>query len=145
MAENAAGKQRGKPFRKGQSGNPAGKPKGTKNIATRAAEAMLDDEAERLTRRAIERALEGDTPALRLCMERLIPAKRDRPIKFKLPSIESAADAAKAIGSVLAAVAAGEVTPQEAAEVASLIETYAKVLEIRDLECRIATLERKVY
>jgi hypothetical protein len=144
MAENTAGKQRGKPFRKGQSGNPAGKPKGTKHMATRVAEALLDGEAERITRKAIERALEGDTTALRLCLERLIPARRDRPITFELPPVETAADAAKAIGSVLTAVAAGEVTPQEAAEVASLIETYAKALEIRDLESRIATLEQKV-
>jgi hypothetical protein len=61
MAENAALKQRrrgrGRPFEPGQSGNPAGKPKGTRHQLTMLAEQLLEGEAEELTRKAIERAL----------------------------------------------------------------------------------------
>jgi hypothetical protein len=69
-AENTAGNQRGRPFKKGRSGNPAGKPKGARHRATVAAEALLDGEAEGLTRKAIEMALAGDGTALRLCLDR---------------------------------------------------------------------------
>ena len=71
--EITALKQRGRPFKPGQSGNPLGRPKGARNRATIAAEALLDGEAEALTRKAIELALDGDTTALRLCLERLMP------------------------------------------------------------------------
>jgi hypothetical protein len=72
--EFAAVKQRGRPFKPGQSGNPLGRPKGVRNRATVAAEALLEGEAEALTRKAIELALAGDPTALRLCLERISAA-----------------------------------------------------------------------
>ena len=66
-------------FRKGRSGNPKGRPMGVRNKATEAAELVLDGEAEALTRKAVERALEGEASALRLCLERIIPPRRERP------------------------------------------------------------------
>lgn len=68
-------KQRGRPFEKGQSGNRDGRPQGSRNKATLAVEALLEGEAEALTRKAIERALEGDIQALRLCLERVCPVR----------------------------------------------------------------------
>ncbi len=144
MAENSARKQRGKPFAKGQSGNPTGKPKGARHRATLAAETLLDGEAEALTRKAIDRALEGDGVALRLCLERILPARKDRPLSLQVPKIEKAADAARAMGAILAGVASGLVTPSEANEIARLIETYLKTLEVTDLEDRLASLETKI-
>lgn len=142
-AENSAGKQRGRPFQKGQSGNPAGKAPGTRNKATRAIEDMLDGEAEKLTRKAIEMALGGDGAALRLCMDRLLPARKDRPVTFNLPPIQTAADAAKAAGSLLVAVSEGAITPTEAAELGKLIENYVKALEASEFEERLAQLETR--
>ena len=55
-----AKKGRGRPFPKGQSGNPGGRPRGSSNRATRAAEMLLDGEATALTRKAVELALAGD-------------------------------------------------------------------------------------
>jgi hypothetical protein len=78
-------KVRGKPFRKGQSGNPAGKLKGTRNAATLAAEALLDGESAALTRKAIELARKGDMAALRLVFTRIVPPRRERPFQFALP------------------------------------------------------------
>jgi len=75
MTEFAAGKQRGRPFERGVSGNPAGKPKGARHRATLAAEALLDGEAEALTRKAIELALEGNIFALKICLDRILPAR----------------------------------------------------------------------
>ncbi len=143
-AEITASKQRGRPFRKGQSGNPDGKPKGTRNRATLAAEALLDGEAEALTRRAVEAALGGDMVAMRLCLERICPPRRDRPISFRLPRMEGAADAAKAIAAITKGVASGEVTPCEAAELSKLIDAYTRALEATDFEARLTALEQPV-
>jgi len=121
-------------------GNP-GKPKGTRHKATRAALALLDGEAEALTRQAVTLALEGDTTALRLCLERIAPAKRDAPVTFDLPPMQSAADAAKAAGAVLDAVALGDLTPTEGAHIMGLVETYRRTLETTELEARVAALE----
>ncbi len=122
------------------AGNP-GRPPGARHKATRAALALLDGEAEALTRQAVTLALEGDTTALRLCLERIAPPKRDAPVTFDLPPMQSAADAAKAAGAVLDAVALGDLTPTEGAHVMSLIETYRRTLETTELEARVAALE----
>lgn len=121
-------------------GNP-GKPKGTRHKATQAALALLDGEAEALTRKAVELALNGDGAALRLCLERIAPPRRDAPVSFDLPPMQSAADAAKAAGAVLDAVALGDLTPQEGAHIMALVETYRRTLETTELEARVAALE----
>ena len=121
-------------------GNP-GKPQGTRHKATMAALAMLDGEAEALTRQAVTMALGGDTAALRLCLERIAPPRRDAPVTFDLPPMETARDAAKAAGAVLGAVADGDLTPTEGAHIMALVETYRRTLETTELEARLAALE----
>jgi hypothetical protein len=108
-----------------------------------AAEALLDGEAEALTRKAIERAKEGDGVALRLCLERIVPPRKDRPVVFELPRIESYSDASKAIASIAAAVAAGDLTPEEGANVAALVTGVGKLMDTR-LEERIEALENQL-
>lgn len=121
-------------------GNP-GKPKGARHKATRAALAMLDGEAEALTRQAVTMALGGDTTALRLCLERIAPPRKDAPVQFDIPPMQSAADAATAAGAVLEAVADGELTPTEGAHIMQLVETFRRTLETSELEARVAALE----
>ena len=101
---------RGRPFKKG---NP-GRPLGSRNKATLAAEMLLDGETKQLTRKAIELAMTGDTVALRLCLERIIPARRDRPVRFNFPKEASGNEIGDIIRNVLDAVATGEMTPSEA-------------------------------
>jgi Family of unknown function (DUF5681) len=117
MAENAAAKQpkrgAGRPFRPGQSGNPAGKRPGTRNRVTMLAERLLDGEAEAIVRKAIELAKTGDNTAMRLCLERILPVRKGRPVALNLPSMKSAADLPAVIGAVARAVAAGDLTPDE--------------------------------
>jgi Family of unknown function (DUF5681) len=141
MPENA-GQNQGR-WEKGQSGNPRGKPRGARNRATLLAEALLDGEAEALTRKAIEKALEGDGMALRLCLERVLPARKERPIFFSMPAIASAGDAAKAMGALLAAVAAGNVTPSEAGEVSKIVDAYVEALQVSEFEQRLKALEER--
>ncbi len=140
--ETTGRKQAGR-FPKGTSGNPAGRPKGARHQATLAAEALLDGEAEALARKAVEIALAGDVTALRLCLERLLPPRREHPVRFALPDLRSPGDAVLALGSIIAAVASGELTPGEAAELAKLVEGFVRAVEATDLEARIVALEQR--
>ncbi|CUH85056.1 hypothetical protein [Thalassovita mediterranea] len=122
------------------TGNP-GRPLGARHKATKAALALLDGEADALSRKAVELALNGDTTALRLCLERIAPPRKDAPVTFDLPAMQCAQDAAKAAGTVLQGVALGELTPTEGAHVMALIENYRRTLETTEIEQRIAALE----
>src|SRR5829696_9046048 len=90
-------------------GNP-GRPKGARHKTTLAIEALLDGEAEVLTRKAIELAKAGDLVALRLCLDRICPPRRERPVSFALPELSTAADAKLAASGLVKAVADGELT-----------------------------------
>lgn len=130
---------RGKPFEKG---NP-GKPKGARHRVTRAIEALLEGQHKALTQAAIDKALEGDTVALRLCLDRLAPPRRDAPVSIELPPVRSAADAVEASAAVLAAISAGDITPDEAGRIMALLTAHKAIVETGDLEARIAALEEK--
>ena len=118
-----------------------GRPKGSRNKATIAIESLLQGQAEALTQTAVTKALEGDSLALRLCMERIAPAPKDRPVSFSLPKMSNAMDASKAAGSVLTAVSEGQLTPIEATRVMGLIDSYRRTLELTEIEKRITNLE----
>jgi hypothetical protein len=139
--QNAEHKPRGRPFERGKSGNPAGRPKGVRNKATLAIEELLDGEAEALTRKAVDRELEGDMAALRICLDRLLPPRRDRLVTFELPKIESASDALKASSAILAACAAGQLSLREAVEFQNLVSSHIRMLESNELAARLAALE----
>ncbi len=121
-------------------GNP-GKPKGARHKTTLAISELLQGEAEGLTRKAVDLALDGNTTALRLCLERVVPTRKDSPVQFDLPPMKSAKDAVVAAQAVLQAVSDGEITPIEGTEVMGLVETYRRTLETSDIEDRIAALE----
>jgi hypothetical protein len=138
-ARKYAANTRGRPF---VPGNP-GKPKGARHRATRAMEALLDGEGEALTRKAIELALAGDATALRLCMDRLLPALRERPIAVELPPVTGSQDAVAASAALLAAVTAGEIAPGEAREIGRLLELHLKAVEQHEIQARLTALESK--
>ena len=113
MTEISGQNQTGR-FQKGMSGNPSGKPKGVRARVTQLAEKLLEDDRDAIVRAVIAAAKGGDPTAMRLCVERLIPARKGRPVVFDLPAIETAADVANALGAIAGAMAAGELTPDEA-------------------------------
>ncbi|WP_157182334.1 DUF5681 domain-containing protein [Methylobacterium sp. WSM2598] len=129
-------------FQKGRSGNPSGRPRGSRSRATLALEVIFDGEAKEISRKAIEFAKAGDTVALRLCLERLVPPRRDRPVPFALPPIDTAADLTKATAALLDAVAQGDLTPSEAAELGRLVDVHLKAVEATEFASRLAALEQ---
>ena len=131
-------------FQAGKSGNPGGKARGTRSRVTLAAEALLTGETEALTRKAIELALTGDTVALRLCFERIMPLRKGRPVRFELPKLETVTDLPRAIGAILMRIAAGELTPEEGSAVCHVLELMHKAIELTQIEGRLRALEQKV-
>jgi hypothetical protein len=139
MPENTDKKQdrdrKGK-WKPGQSGNPNGRPQGARNRATLAAEELLDGEAENLTRKAIDLAMKGDIQALRLCLDKILPSRRDRPIRFTLHD-----DFTKTFDALLQTVARGEVTPDEAEAVSKMLEARIKAKETIEFDHRLSAIE----
>ena len=127
-------------FRKGSSGNPAGRPLGSVNRTTRAATLLLDGEAEALTRKAVELALAGDPVALRLCLERIVGPRRGRPVELvgelALPRRADARDLAGAMSTVVAAATQGAITPDEAVALSQMVESFTRTLDAAHVERR---------
>ena len=122
------------------AGNP-GRPRGSRNKTTLAIESLLQGQAEALTQTAIKKALEGDSVALRLCMDRIAPPPKDVVVTFSMPTMSNALDAAEAAGSVLRAVSEGYLTPTEATCVIGLRDSYRRTLELTEIEERLRALE----
>jgi len=119
----------------------SGRPKGSRNKVTVAIESLLKGQAEALTQTAVTKALEGDSVALRMCMERIAPAPKDQPVSFSLPKMHNAMDASEAAGGLITAVSQGELTPIEATRVMGLIDSYIRTLELTEIEERLRALE----
>ena len=119
----------------------SGRPKGSRNKATIAIESLLEGQSEALTQTAISKALDGDSVALRLCLDRIAPPMKDKPVIFPLPQMQDAMDASQAAGSVLSAVSEGNLTPIEGTRVMGLIDSYRRTLELTEIENRVKVLE----
>ena len=90
-------------FKPGQSGNTSGRPKGARHATTLAIEALLDGDAEAITRKAIDAAKAGDMVAIRLVLDRICPPRKTRPIHIELMPISGVSDVAIAQQEVLRA------------------------------------------
>lgn len=121
----------------------AGKPVGSRNRATRAAESILDGQVEALTAKALQLALAGDLVALRLCLDRVAPVRRDRPVEVALPPVEGAKDHPAAIGALVEAVASGDLAPAEANAITGILDAHRRAVETAELVTRIEALEER--
>ncbi len=131
-------------FVKGESGNPAGRPIGSRNRKALIIEGLLEGDAEGITQRAIELALRGDPTALRLCLERIYPRGRDRPVPFPLPPIEKAADLVVAANRICSGIGTGEISPNEALALLRVVDWTAKFLRLAQAENKLEQMESQV-
>jgi hypothetical protein len=128
-------------FQKGTSGNQDGRPPGSRNRATIAIEQMLEGEAEQLTRKAIELAKQGDIQALRLCLERLAPPRRERSIQMELRPIQRAQDLPVNVQDILKAIAESRITPVEGQQLASILSSQSQTIQSDDMVRRVESME----
>lgn len=130
-------------FPKGKSGNRSGRPPGSRNRGTVLIELLLEGQAEQLTKKAIDLALGGDVTALRLCMERLYPPRKDRPIHLVLPLVETVQQIPQAMARVFAAISEGEITPTEGEVLSNVLLAHKTALETADLGRRMDEVEQR--
>jgi Family of unknown function (DUF5681) len=140
-SKSSEGRSRGRPCEKGRSGNPAGRPPGTGKRATQTMQLLLDGEAQALTSKAVELALDGNTMALRMCLDRIGPPRRERAVPIKLPPVRDAADLAGTMTAIIAAAGEGEISPDEGGRLARLVEIFLRAVETGDFERRLQLLE----
>src|SRR5262249_16345851 len=131
-------------FQKGQSGNPSGLPRGALNRAPVLAQELLSARVESIAGKLIELAEGGDMRAIRVCMDRLVPAIKDQPITVELPPIEKPADSVEAVASIAAAVAAGDLTATESAQLAKVVDVYIRALATKRFDERLSKLEQEI-
>jgi hypothetical protein len=131
-------------FQKGQSGNPAGRPRGARNKHTIAAEKLFAEDTEALIKVAIDLAKAGDIAALRLCLDRVCAPHRHRPLSFDMPPLGVAADAVGAMGILMEGFAGGDLSAPEAAGLAKVIQGFTHALTTFDLDKRTLALERSM-
>jgi hypothetical protein len=126
------------PFQPGQSGNPAGRPRGSRNKRTIIVEKLLDDSAGDLTTAAINRATEGDPAALRACMDRIAPRLRRRPLDFTLPDLVTLADTPVAFSAIARGLAAGDLDVEEASALMRAVREFTFALAAVERDQRAA-------
>ena len=131
---------RGRPFQPGNKQG-RGRPRGSRNKSARVCQETLDSHAESLTKRCLSLAYQGHSAALRICMERLVPAPRQRALDFKIPRTKTLADLSAASESVLGAVASGQLTPAEGENLSGLLDGRRRMIEAQELEERVRALE----
>lgn len=108
------------------------------------AEQMLDGEAETIVRKVIALAKRGDAIALRLCFERIFPARKGRPVAITLPEVKTPGDAAAALAVITAAVGRGEISSDEALQLSTVIEVAHRTIEAIEHESRLALIEERL-
>jgi hypothetical protein len=131
---------RGKPFQPGNKYG-RGRPRGSPNKIASVCQDTLDSHAENLTKKCLCLAYEGNLTALRLCMERLMPARRQRALHFNLPLTKTLADVAEASESVVRRVSRGQLTTDEGQAVSVLLEGRRRMIETQELDQRLRVLE----
>lgn len=127
-------------FEKGKSGNPRGRPKDTKTAELRA---MLRPHAGELIERAVELAREGDTTALRLCLERILPPLKGKDGTVEVPGLSRSKSLSEKGQKILAAAGTGKISPAEASTLMQALASQARIVEVDELERRIAALEKQ--
>jgi hypothetical protein len=131
----------GRPFEPGNNANPAGRPAGSRNKATLILDALADGEAEEILKMVLEAATGGDARAQEMFLARCWPARKSRKVSFTIPPMEKASDLVTGLQAVLDATANGDLTPDEASTIGSLIEAKRKAIETAEIEQRLSRLE----
>ena len=105
------------------------------------AEQLLEGETEQLVRKVVDLAKNGNIQALRLCLDRALPIRKERSIELEFLPAKNAQDLAANFQCVLAAVGDGRITPAEAQALTEILSSQARLFETVELEHRVQELE----
>ena len=127
-------------YQKGKPPGP-GRPRGSRNQSALLLDEIGREGAEKIIRVVLERAEQGDMRAASIMLARAWPHRRGRPVRLDLPDVATAAGLVAAQAAVIAAMAKGEITPDEAAAIAGVLEAQRRAIETHDHERRIEALK----
>jgi hypothetical protein len=128
-------------FRKGESGNPAGRPRGSRSRASVLVHGVLGERAQKIAQKVADLAEDGDTAAMRMCLDRIAPRRQYDPGSCELPSLNNAADSVEAMARIAEAVATGDLAPSEALALAKVVEIHLQALAVNGFEQRLGKVE----
>jgi hypothetical protein len=131
-------KPRGRPFRPGNPGRPAG----SKNRTTQLLEQLAEGEAEQIIQTVLEKAKAGNDACLRMLMDRLWTPRRGQPVKLDTPPLKTSTDVFNVIIALWDAIAEGRLTPDEASALSLVAERSMAVLSQQEILRRIEVLEK---
>ena len=139
----AKGRAPGGRFALGCKAGP-GRPRGSRHAALAALDAIGAEAAEDVLRAVVDAARGGDLRAAEILLRRLWPERKGRQVEVALPPVASAADLVPAMAAVVAAMAHGELTPEEAQAMCAVLESQRRAIETAELEARVTALEECV-
>jgi hypothetical protein len=134
-------KPRGRPFTPGNTAS-RGRPPGSRNQHTVWSEELIGQYREAVLRKCLAMALQGDSTAMRLCVERILPISKESRIRLKMAKVNTMAEVATAWNQVLQAVGRGEITPEQGQRLADLLQGRGRIIESEEMEARLRVLER---
>jgi hypothetical protein len=141
-AGNTVKRAAGGKFAAGVSGNPAGRPRGSRDKRTLVLAELVDGDGVEIVGKLLARAKKGDPWAVRLVVERLLP-KMERRLQIDLPRVEQASDVASAVAQVIELASSGDLTVDEARAFLALLESQRKAIETSELQVRLELLEEQ--
>jgi len=137
---------RGRPFPAGNTaGNTMGRgrPRGSRNKASSAGQDLLDKYAQHVVGKCIDLALKGDRSALRICMDRISPARRDACFRMSLPPVRTAQDLDQAAEKLTQGIRRGKIAPAEGEKMMNIFEMRSRIIQTAQWESRIDKLEEE--
>ena len=106
------------------------------------AEQLMEADGAAIVEAVLAAAKGGDMTAARIVLDRIAPVRKGRPVTLdSMPLVKTASDVANAMAVLTAAMAAGEVTPDEAQTLANVYEMRRRALETQEFEQRLLALE----
>jgi hypothetical protein len=131
-------------FSRGRSGNPSGRPVGSRNRASVWLDRIAEDQAADLLRIVMRRARSGDMRAAAIVLSRCWPQRNGGRVRFDLPPLHSTADLPRAIAAILQRIADGTLSPEEGAAVAAVLEQHRRAIELTEIEGRLRSIEERI-
>jgi hypothetical protein len=131
-------------FQPGQSGNPKGRPVGSRSKAHAALDALAEGEVEEIVKAMIDKAKAGDGIAAKTILDRVWTPRKGTRIQFDLPSISKPEQLPGAIEAINRQVADGDLSPDEGALVVGLLDAQRKAIETSELAARVVALEERL-
>jgi hypothetical protein len=133
--------KRGRPFEPGNKFG-RGRPLGSRNKKSLCVQQLIDEHSESVARKALVKALEGDSTMLQTLLSYILPRRKDAPLKTGMLRTGTAKEISESLEAILQQVFAGKLTPGEAQALAALLDSRRETLQTEEFEARLRLLEK---